>query len=256
MVLVHCEWCNKQQEVTPTRAKKYRFCSYECKGKNQSTNLVKENSPNWQDGDRTKVCEHCGDEFSIKRGRAMSLFRNQRFCSHECGVLGRNTDGDQNPNWKGGHSDRSAKQHKWSTNVISRDRATCQHCGATGVELHAHHIKSFKDHPELRWDLSNGLTLCHQCHWAVHSATNANAVNSGKPLTVQAEGNPEPSFDGNIVEGVTTRGRAYRRVEANCPTCGKFVSKRLSDAKGKAFIACSRSCAGTHNQLLRKRQRQ
>jgi ssDNA-binding Zn-finger/Zn-ribbon topoisomerase 1 len=81
-------------------------------------------------------------------------------------------------------------------------------------------------------------------------------VNSEKPLTVQAEGNPEPSPVGNIREGVTTRGRAYRRVEANCPTCGVFVSKRLSDAKGKSFIACSRSCATKHSQLLRKRQRQ
>lgn len=28
----------------------------------------------------------------------------------------------------------------------------------------ADHIKSFKDHPELRTDLQNGRTLCVDCH--------------------------------------------------------------------------------------------
>lgn len=257
MAIVHCEWCNKEQNVTPSRVPKYRFCSISCRSEWRKVHWSGENNPKWQGGIRTKVCEHCGKEFSQPRRRAKSLFDGQRFCSHECGVLGRNTTGEHNPNWKGGHSNRSAKQHKWATDVISRDKATCQKCGATGVELHAHHLKSFKDYPEQRWDLDNGLTLCHRCHWAEHAATDANAVNSEKPLTDSAEGNPEPSPIGNIREGVTTRGRAYRRVEANCPTCGKFISKRLSDAKGKAFIACSHSCAGKHTQkLLRERRDQ
>jgi len=256
MVLVRCEWCNKQQSVGPLRATTYRFCSYKCRGEWRREHWTGEDSPFWQGGERTKVCEHCHREYSIKPNQPITTFRKQRFCSHECGVLGRNNNGEHNPNWKGGHSNRSARQHKWATDVISRDGATCQKCGVTDVELHAHHVKSFKDHPEQRWDVGNGIALCFRCHWAVHSATDANAVNSEKPLTVQAEGNPEPSLDGNIREGVTTRGRAYRRVETNCPTCGKFVSKRLSDAKGKGFIACSRSCATKHVQLLRKRQRQ
>lgn len=255
-MIVRCEWCNKEENVTPTRARSYRFCSYACRGQWRSIHWTGENNPKWQGGERTKVCEHCGKEFSQARRRAKSLFDNQRFCSPECGVLGRDVAGQRNPNWKGGHSKRSAKQHAWATAVISRDRATCQKCGATGIELHAHHIKSFKGHPELRWELSNGLTLCHRCHRAEHSAASANAVNSGKPLTVQAEGNPEPSPDGNIREGVTTRGRAYRRFESTCPTCGTFVSKRLSDVVGKAFVACSRSCATKYSQVLRKRQRQ
>jgi 5-methylcytosine-specific restriction endonuclease McrA len=256
MVTVRCEWCNKEQSVIPSRVRKYRFCSYRCRGEWRKVNWTGENSPFWQGGERTKVCAHCGVTFSIKPNQPITTFRKQRFCSHECGVLGRNIEGESNPNWKGGHSNRSAKQHKWATNVISRDNATCQRCGATGVELHAHHIKPFKSHPELRWDLANGVTLCFDCHWAEHSAVYANAVNSGKPLTGHAEGNPEPSLNGNIREGVTTRGRAYRRFETTCPSCGKFVSKRLSDVKGKAFVACSRSCATKHAQVLRKRQRQ
>jgi 5-methylcytosine-specific restriction endonuclease McrA len=252
MVLAVCEWCNKEQKVTPSRASTYRFCSYACRGEWRKVNWTGENSPFWQGGERSKVCQHCNGHFSIRPGQPITTFKVQKFCSHECGVEGRNTSGEANPNWKGGHSNRSNRQSKWARLVISRDMATCQECGITGVELHAHHIQSFKDNPSLRWDVSNGKTLCFKCHWAVHSAVNENVVNSGKPLTVGAEGNPEPSLDGNISEGVTTRGRAYRRWNGNCPTCGTFISKRLSDVTGKSYVACSRSCATKHAQKIRR----
>lgn len=255
MPIATCEWCNKQQKVEPKRALTYRFCSYDCRSQWRKVHWTKENNPLWQGGDRKKVCQSCNKEFSIKKGRAISLFRSQKFCSHECGVEGRDTIGEKNPNWRGGHAKRPATQKGWAQAVISRDLATCQECGSTNVELHAHHIKPFKDHPELKWDVDNGTTLCFRCHWAVHTVKNANAVNSGKPLTGGAEGNPEPSRSGNISEGVTTRGRAYRRWEGNCAHCGTFLSKRLSDVVGKSFIACSSQCAGKHNWTLR-RQRQ
>lgn len=138
---------------------------------------------------------------------------------------------------------RGGSYHKWVNAVLSRDMETCQHCSATGVELHAHHIKSFKDFPALRFELSNGITLCFKCHWNVHSA---NPVNSVKPLTDKAEGNTEPSFVRNYVEGVTDRGRAYRRWSGKCDWCSKFISKTLSDTVGRKHLFCSRECATTH----------
>lgn len=243
-VIVQCEWCKKQESVTPTRAGFYKFCSHKCRGEWRSKNWSGVNSPFWQSGIREKICENCNVSYRIKDNQPITTFRKQRFCSHECSVEGRNTTGEKNPNWKGGHSNRSNKQSKWARAVISRDNATCQRCGAQGIELHAHHLRSFKEHPELRWDIANGETLCFQCHWDEHTASDANAVNSGKPLTVQAEGNPEPSPSGNIREGVTTRGRAYRRLEGRCGECGKFISRRLSDAKGRSVLFCDMVCRG------------
>lgn len=138
---------------------------------------------------------------------------------------------------------RGGSHHKWVNAVVSRDRETCQHCGITGVEMHAHHIKPYKTFPELRFDVSNGLTLCHKCHWNVHSAKPVNPVNSVEPLTGQAEGNTEPSDARNCVEGVTDRGRAYRRWNGKCETCDAFISKRWSDTIGRKHLFCSRECA-------------
>jgi len=83
--------------------------------------------------------------------------------------------GPDNWNWKGGDNKPSAERRSyqakvWRNAVRDRDGWKCRHCGATG-RLHAHHIKPWKTHPELRFDLDNGLTLCVPCHEQVHKRT-------------------------------------------------------------------------------------
>jgi hypothetical protein len=55
----------------------------------------------------------------------------------------------------------------WRVSVFVRDRYRCQECGATGA-LQAHHIVSWAEAPERRYDLDNGVTLCVDCHAAKH----------------------------------------------------------------------------------------
>jgi NUMOD3 motif/HNH endonuclease len=51
----------------------------------------------------------------------------------------------------------------WREAVFSRDNWTCVMCGARG-DMHADHIKSYRDYPELRFSVENGRTLCPPCH--------------------------------------------------------------------------------------------
>lgn len=247
-IVVKCETCGAELSVIPARAKIFRFCSIACRGVWQRTKSGP-NHPNWQGGDRKKTCEYCKKSFEWNGRTAMSAFRAQRFCCKPCADKGGfRHSGPGHHNWSGNARRTHRGQHAaWARAVISRDKATCQVCGAIGVELHAHHIRPYKDHPELRYDLGNGLTVCHACHWRIHSTgTTENGVNSGKPAADNAGGNPEPSFGRKPVEGVTTRGRAYKRWEGNCDNCGAFLSKRWSDAVGKPHHYCSHSCSAQH----------
>lgn len=63
----------------------------------------------------------------------------------------------------------STAYKRWRFDVFARDSFTCQECGdSRGGNLNAHHIKSFADHPELRFEVSNGITLCERCHDRLH----------------------------------------------------------------------------------------
>jgi hypothetical protein len=59
----------------------------------------------------------------------------------------------------------------WRYEVFARDNFTCQDCGdARGGNLHAHHIEPFATHEALRFEVSNGVTLCRDCHDLRHAA--------------------------------------------------------------------------------------
>lgn len=59
---------------------------------------------------------------------------------------------------------RDKKYLQWRSDVFTRDNWTCQTCGKRGVFLEAHHISSWAHFPELRLVLSNGVSLCRECH--------------------------------------------------------------------------------------------
>ncbi len=98
------------------------------------------------------------------------------FCSISCRASYKEVHekGSNNPNWKGGvkpknQIERMSKKYKtWRSSVYIRDNYTCVDCGQIGGKLHAHHIKAFSTHKELRFDVSNGKTVCIPCHNKYH----------------------------------------------------------------------------------------
>ena len=101
--------------------------------------------------------------------------------------------GESHSNWIDGRTPeiqkirKSVQMDEWRNSIFERDNFTCQICydysrKGHRVIFHAHHIKSFadilkdnciktiKDARECRklWDISNGTTLCYECHYWVH----------------------------------------------------------------------------------------
>lgn len=57
----------------------------------------------------------------------------------------------------------SPKYRKWVSDVLNRDKYTCQCCGSTN-NLEVHHILNYSQYSDLRLDINNGIVLCECCH--------------------------------------------------------------------------------------------
>ena|ERR1039458_2888759 len=77
--------------------------------------------------------------------------------------------------WRGGMADVNQKERaramrrfeyrQWRGKVFERDNFTCQMKDDTcSGPLNADHIKSWRDYPELRYDVGNGRALCSSHH--------------------------------------------------------------------------------------------
>jgi len=68
---------------------------------------------------------------------------------------------------------RGWKSTKWKKEIYKQDDYRCKKCGSND-SIFAHHILSWKDYPELRFELSNGITLCFECHKKAHKGKTRN----------------------------------------------------------------------------------
>lgn len=80
--------------------------------------------------------------------------------------------GKKHPNYVDGGKEKWERQKAmgrveykiWRRAVFARDDYTCVICHKKGVRLNADHIQPWALFPELRYELSNGRTLCVCCH--------------------------------------------------------------------------------------------
>lgn len=60
---------------------------------------------------------------------------------------------------------RSSAYRYWRQQVWLRDNFACKIANPDcSGRIEAHHILSYREHPELRYEINNGITLCHFHH--------------------------------------------------------------------------------------------
>lgn len=150
--------CGKEFYVKPAEIRANNYCSRRCSADALMTA-------------RIKTCSICSKEYRVYISQ--EYYRGEsKYCSHKCRGVQQSINqlGANNPGWRGGistehHRIRQSKKFKdWRVAVFERDNYTCQHCGVRGGYLEPDHIKPFAYFPELRFELSNGRTLCKPCH--------------------------------------------------------------------------------------------
>jgi 5-methylcytosine-specific restriction endonuclease McrA len=140
-----------------------------------------------------KHCKECGTLLQLNNSRDIE---RKNYCSRQCvgKVVGRNADmtklweknntpevnakkvhwGENHPKWIADRSKLKSRTRPemniWRNLVFKRDNFTCKNCNKIGKKLHAHHKAPYSIFPMLRWELNNGVTLCENCHKALHNA--------------------------------------------------------------------------------------
>ena len=124
-------------------------------------------------------CIICDKKFYEYVSHLLNEKNRGKCCSKECRVkyTQQRISGSRNYRWKGGITKPNLllryqmKARNWSKAIKIRDNFTCRLCGDRSykgrgktIKLHSHHIKTWKDYPELRYDLNNGITVCFDCH--------------------------------------------------------------------------------------------
>jgi len=167
-MIFNCVVCKCEKKIPDCYVTRYKnkVCSKKCRFELMKTD--KSINPNYKGGE-CKKCLNCNKDFYVKPSHT----ERRKCCSKECiseykiktGAL----KGSNNPQWIDGRTKltrderHSLEYRNWRKEVIEKCGKVCCLCEST-ENLHVDHIKSFKDYPELRYDVENGRVLCFTCH--------------------------------------------------------------------------------------------
>jgi hypothetical protein len=153
-----CGFCNKQFTVTESKYYKNRkYCCMKCKT-NASIGMASHSKG-------VKGIFHHTAEAKKKISEAS---KNMNIESRL--KISKAHRGEKSHFWKGGITPinkqmrNSIEYSIWRKTVFVRDNYTCSVCGKVGGYLHAHHIKRLSKFPELSCEITNGVTMCKDCH--------------------------------------------------------------------------------------------
>lgn len=103
-----------------------------------------------------KYCAEAGCKAIVQKGTSYCSLHAQRHQQQQQ---------QKKSNWN--NATRAGNYHsaQWYAlrTKVKKAHPYCAYCGST-QRLEVHHVKSVRLHPELQFDESNLLVLCHSCH--------------------------------------------------------------------------------------------
>ena len=175
-----CYSCRIKDKENNIQIKNITFCCQDC------GNKIIANTALYGDGRCAFCCRKkekhplFGKKHSLKTKLRMSEAQKGRKVSEETRQkISLNNKGKQcgenSPCWNPNISneERINKRHIpqniiWIQQVFKRDNYNCQCCNKNGGTLNAHHLEGYHWCKELRFEVSNGVTLCKDCHDTFH----------------------------------------------------------------------------------------
>lgn len=116
-----------------------------------------------------RVCKYCGinkeiEKFVKDKNRFRHKCKDCRNKERRTGKLRGGFCKGHIPWNLGNDTSRNTKKyHEWRNKVLERDKYKCVKCNSTKF-LHCDHIVPWKENESIRYELSNGQTLCAKCH--------------------------------------------------------------------------------------------
>lgn len=184
--ILNCFFCNIKIYVPGWKLIKNKnfFCSKKCHYKQQSINNIgknnlmfkykinfkKENNPFFgkKHTNETKII--LSNKAKTRPPTTLGRIRPCRERIRQSIIMKERLKNKENhPSWKGGITSikrpRKTREYKnFRESVFNRDDFTCYICGIKGGYLEVHHILSWKNFPDLRYKINNGITVHKNCH--------------------------------------------------------------------------------------------
>ena len=211
-----CEQCGKEFK---SKAKKQRFCGFECQGKWQSENRTGENSANWQGGKIIVSCSYCGKEIEVNKNR---IKRSKNlFCSTECHGLWKseNLVGKSNHNYK----------------KESHIKCNCDYCN-----------KEFET-TKTKYNKSKNHFCSRECQgkWN-NKKVKCNCSYCGKEFEVGQYNNSKHHYCSK--ECYNKLREEKGKIKCNCAYCNKELNVKKSQYNNNGNNFCDNECYAKFNR--------